>query len=77
MGADSSGRSARDPLAQGNRMNAVEVLRLVRTALTGRTDWTNASSQDSASLHPGLFSARPSGTRGVFDWLASGNVSGL
>jgi hypothetical protein len=42
-------------------MNAIEVLKLVRSAPTGRMDSINALSQDSASLHPGLFSIRPPG----------------
>ena len=59
-------------MKQRYRMSAIEVMKLVRAAPPGRTNSTNASSQDSASLHPGLFSMRPSRTIGAFDLLAGG-----
>ena len=47
----------------GNCMNPIDDLRLVHSAPPGLMGSTNTFSQDSASLHPGLFSTRPSGTR--------------
>jgi len=40
-------------------MNAIEVMKLVRTAPPGRTGLPNTSSQDSASLHPPPHGRRP------------------
>jgi hypothetical protein len=56
-------RRERSATAQSDRMNIDRGVMAVGTAPTGRRDSLGPLSQDSALLHPGLFSTPPSGRR--------------